>query len=290
MNTIPQISDKEFGLFQSLIHREVGIHLNESKKALLVGRLARRLRELGLNSFEDYYSHVVDERGDNEKVLMFDCISTNETQFFREPWQFEFLEHKVFPEWQARADVGLHKRRIRIWSSACSTGEEPYTLAMLLWNHFPPAAGWECEILATDLSTSVLEKAQTAVWPMERAKEIPLSYLHKFMLRGKRTQEGMMKAGPQIRSLIKFQRLNLNEDVYALTGPFDLIFCRNVLIYFTRESKKHVINRLLDYLEPSGYLFLGHAENLHDITDRVRAVIPAVYAPALKKTGLIKTP
>jgi chemotaxis protein methyltransferase CheR len=165
---IRPITNQEFALFQALIHREAGICLSPAKKTLLVGRLTRRLRDMGLNSFEAYYRRVV-ERGEEELARLLDCICTNETHFFREPPQFEFLELRGFPEWAARAASGLRARRIRVWSAGCSTGEEPYSVAMTLWEHFPPADGWEIEILATDLSTRALEQARAAVWPIEKA-------------------------------------------------------------------------------------------------------------------------
>jgi chemotaxis protein methyltransferase CheR len=273
------ITDQEFALFQALIRREAGIFLGPAKKALLVGRLARRLRELGLDSFGAYY-HLVVERGDEELTRLFDSICTNETHFFREPRQFEFLEQRVFPGWKAEAASGRRARRIRVWSAACSTGEEPYSLAMTLWDHFPPAAGWGIEILATDLSTRVLERARAAIWPVEKAGEIPLGYLKAYMLKGIGPQAGKMKAGPEIRSLVRFERLNLNGEVYAVAGLFDLIFCRNVLIYFDAGSRARVVGRLLARLAPEGYLFLGHAESLGGLTDRVRSVATTVYVHA----------
>ncbi len=277
------ITEREFTLFQALIYREAGIFLGPAKKALLMGRLTRRLRELGLNSFGAYYHRVVE--GDRagiaeEKVCLLDCICTNETHFFREPRQFEFLEQQVFPEWKARAASGLRARRIRVWSAACSTGEEPCSLAMTLLAQFPPVTGWEIEILATDLSTRALERARAAIWPLEKAREIPPRYLKSFMLRGTRSQEGKVKAGPEIRSIVRFERLNLNEEVYPVVGLFDLIFCRNVLIYFNAESKARAIHRLLNHLAPTGHLFLGHAESLNGLTDRVQSAIPTVYVHA----------
>lgn len=284
---IRPITDREFTLFQALIHREAGIYLSQAKKALLVGRLSRRLRELGLSSFGAYY-RLATERDDQELTLLLDCICTNETHFFREPRQFEFLEQHVVPEWKAQADSGLRARRIRTWSAACSTGEEPYSLAMTLWNHFPPAAGWEIDILATDLSTRALRQARAAVWPLEKAKEIPAKYLRSFMLKGTRSQEGKMKAGPAIRSVVRFERFNLNDDVYPMSCLFDLIFCRNVLIYFDAQSKARVVDRLLNHLAPTGYLFLGHAESLTSLTERVRTVIPTVYVHAGTKNSEVK--
>lgn len=287
---IHAITEREFALFQALILREAGIYLAPAKKALLVGRLSKRLRALGLSSFEDYYRRIVDEDDRAERIEMLDCISTNETHFFREPRQFEFLERQVIPAWKRQGP-----RVLRVWSAGCSTGEEPFSLAMLLRHHFPPGSGREIEILATDISTRVLARAEAAEWPIERAREIPLSYRRAFMLRGTGSQEGRMKAGPEVRELVRFERLNLNEERYPVPGPFHLIFCRNVLIYFQAETKIRVIHRLLDVLGPDGLLFLGHAESLNAVTDRVATVVPTVYtharprAAAALRTGAART-
>ena len=276
--SLPRITAKEFALFQDLVHRESGIYLSEAKKALVVNRLGRRLRELGLRSLGAYYSLLAD--GDEqERVRMLDCICTNETHFFREPRQFEFLVERIFPEWVARAAAGMPKR-IRAWSAACSTGEEPYSLAMTLLAHFPPSSGWALEILASDLSIRALDQARAGLWSIDKAGEIPERHLKAFMLRGRGEQEGVMKAGPEIRSLLRFQRVNLNMDRYPVAGPFDLVFCRNVLIYFDVASKTRVVHRLLDQLAPGGYLFLGHAESLTGLVERGRSVGPTVYVRA----------
>lgn len=276
VDRVRPISEREFALFQDLIHRDAGIFLAPAKKALLVGRLSKRLRALGLCSFGAYYTRIVDEDDRAERVRMLDCISTNETHFFREPRQFEFLEQRVIPAWKERGGP----RVIRVWSAGCSTGEEPYSLAMLLLHHFPPGAGRQIEIIATDISTRALARAEEATWPLEKAREIPLEYRKAFMLRGTASQEGRMKAGPEIRSLLRFDRLNLNEESYPVRGRFHLIFCRNVLIYFQPETKLRVIHRLLGALAPDGLLFLGHAESLNAVTDRVQSVIPTVYTHA----------
>ena len=277
---IRPLTDREFKLFQGLIHREAGIYLSEVKKALLVGRLSRRVRELGLESFEAYYHHVVDGANPAERVELINNICTHETQFFREPRQFEFLESHVFPEWRARAESGARARRIRVWSAGCSTGEEPYSVAMAFLARFPPSSGWEIEVVATDLSTRVLDRAQAAVWPIDKAKEIPEAYLKAFMLRGTGPEEGRMKAGPLVRSVVHFQRLNLNAEPFTFGGRFDLVFCRNVLIYFDANSKARVVGRLLERMEPQGYLFLGHAETVTGLNARTRTVGPTVYGHA----------
>jgi len=268
---------REFRLFQALIHREAGIHLSEAKKVLVEGRLARRLRDLGLD-FADYYRLV--EGDPQERVHMLDCICTNETHFFREPRQFEFLERDVFPEWRARAEAGRRGRRLRVWSAGCSTGEEPYSVAMAFLAAFPPASGWEIDIVATDLSTRVLDRAQAAVWPIDKAREIPGPFLKAFMLRGTGPEDGRMKAGPLLRSCVRFQRVNLNAEPFTFAGRFDLVFCRNVLIYFDAAAKARVVGRLLERLDPHGYLFLGHAETVTGLNARTRSVGPTVYAHA----------
>ncbi len=284
---IRSISDKEFALFQALIHREAGIYLTPVKKVLLEGRLSRRVRKLGLNSFGAYYHRVVE--GDGEELIrLLDHICTNETHFFREPQHFDFLEKHVVPGWISQAASALRPRRVQVWSAGCSTGEEPYSLAMAMWTFFPPPEGWEIEILATDLSTRALERAQAAVWPLEKSCEIPRRYLKSCMLKGTRSQEGKMKVRPEVRSLVRFRRLNLRDDVYPVTGVFDLIFCRNVLIYFDAELRLRVVQRLLNHLAPTGYLFLGHAETLHGLADRVRSVIPTVFVHAGQQPSGVK--
>lgn len=269
------ISDAEFALFQALIHREIGIHLSGAKKALLVARLSGRLRATGLSSFGRYYRRAMEDPA--ERIRLIDCITTNETHFFREPAHFEILARRLFPEWRAMAAAGRRSRHIRAWSAGCSTGEEPYSLAMALLHHFHGEPGWSIEITATDISTRVLERAAEGIWLIEGAEKIPVPYLKAFMLRGTGSQEGKMKAGSEIRRVVRFERLNLNDHHHAPPGRFDLIFCRNVLIYFRGEPKQRIIERLIEHLAPGGHLFLGHAEGLTGRMGRVESVIPTVY-------------
>ncbi len=270
MERLP-VSDREFRQFQDLIHREAGIWLAPVKKALLVGRLARRLRELGIPSYGEYFERVVAD--DAERTLMLDAICTNETHFFREPRHFEFLTQRVLAEWRADAEAARRTRRVRVWSAACSTGEEPYSVAMTLLDALP---GWTVEVLATDLSTKVLARAEAGVWSMERAGPIPRALLARYMLRGYGAQEGLMRAGEEVRRVIRFARVNLAGELWP-QGPFDLVFCRNVLIYFDRDTKQRVVDRLVERLAPTGYLFLGHAESLTGFSTRARAVVATVY-------------
>ena len=271
------LSVRDFRLFQALIHREAGIHLSNGKRALVEGRLARRVRELDLD-FRGYYDLVVGD--EDERVRMLDSISTNETHFFREPRQFEYLESRIFPDWQARAQDGRMSRRVRVWSAACSTGEEPCSVAMSFLARFPPGSGWEIDILATDISTRALERARQAIYALEKSKEIPAAYLKAFMLRGSGPREGWMRVGPEIRSVIRFCRANLNEESTLPPGPFNLILCRNVLIYFDSASKARVLDRMMGRLDPHGHLLLGHAEAITGLGARTRAVGPTVYVHA----------
>jgi chemotaxis protein methyltransferase CheR len=272
---IPDLADEEFRLFQDLVLRESGIHLGEKNRAMLISRLWKRLRALELNSFSSYYRRVRTDPA--EMVLMLDCICTNETHFFREPAAFDCLRQRVFPEWREAAEANERSRTLRVWSAACSTGEEPYSLAMTLLTEFPPAAGWNVEVLGTDLSTKVLAQAAKAVWPAEKISSIPVDYQRNFLLKGFGPEKGKFKAGEELRRAVKFLRLNLSREPLPVSGPFDLIFCRNVLIYFQWEMKLEVVNRLGRFLGPEGYLFLGHAESLHGVTDKLQSVEPKVF-------------
>ena len=267
-----RITDDEFRGFQALVQAETGIQLPDSKRALLVGRLARRLRELGLASFGDYYRLVTDRRDPSERTRMIDRLCTNETSFFREPKHFEFLEREVLAKWAAETPVG--GRRVRAWSAACATGEEPFSLAMTLLAHLP---GWEIEVVASDLSTRALDEARAAVWSIEQSAEIPERYLKAFMMRGVGARRGEMMAAPELREVVRFAHVNLHAARYAVEGVFDLIFCRNVLIYFSNPGRAEVVGRLVRHLGPEGLLFLGHAETLNGITDELRSVGPTVY-------------
>ncbi|WP_437726914.1 CheR family methyltransferase [Sorangium sp. So ce861] len=293
------LSDEEFALFQKLVKRLSGIALGPQKKPLLICRLGPRLRALRLRSFGEYYRRVTAAGGEEELVHMLDCICTNETHFFREREQFELLEREILPAWHESAGHGAPfargRRPLRAWSAACSTGEEPYSIAMALLDSLPspdrgdvagqapPWAGAAStgapgiSILATDLSSRALDQAQRAVWPIERSSEIPEERLRTYMLRGTGASEGLMKARPELRRLVTFRRFNLLDAAPKRFGLFDLIFCRNVLIYFDAATKASIVARLIASLAPSGYLFLGHAEGLHGADHRVRCVAPSVY-------------
>jgi chemotaxis protein methyltransferase CheR len=273
------IPDRDFQGYQKLIYREAGIHLGPVKKALLVGRLSRRLRELGGLSFREYLERAEEDAA--ERARLIEAVCTHETRFFREPRHFELLEREILPRWRkqgfAGPEGGTGGRRVRVWSAGCSTGEEPFSLAMALRHALPAEAGWEIDILATDLSARVLERAREAIWPLDKSADIPTHLLKAYMLRGTGSQEGRMKASPELRAMVRFERVNLNDDRMPVGGRFDLVFCRNVLIYFDAQSKARAVGRLLDRMAPHGYFFLGQAESLNGLPRRVKAVIPAVY-------------
>lgn len=272
-----------FQKFQKLIYAETGIWLGSSKTALLCGRLFRRLRALEIDSLKTYYECVSKPDQQEERARMIDAITTNETRFFREPRQFEFLVQTVFPRWQAEADRGVRPKRIRIWSAGCSSGEEPYTVAMLLARHLSAENGWDARLLATDISNRVLEKAGKGIYPLTRSMEIPKDLLHRFMLRGIEEHAGEMKVKIEIQQMIDFQRLNLNGESNLAEAPFDAIFCRNVLIYFDAASKQRVVTNLVRHLIANGLLFVGHAENLTSMTTQLRSLEPTIYTWASDK-------
>jgi chemotaxis protein methyltransferase CheR len=270
---IPEPTGREFESLRALVLRHAGIHLNDSKRALVYGRLVRRIRELGLSSFGEYHERVSTD--DEELVQMLDRITTNETRFFREPHHFEYLACTHIPRLVAAAQRGERKREVNVWSAGCSTGEEPYSIAMTLVDHLP-RAGWSIRVLATDLSTRVLETARGATWPSARTADIGDARLRRHMLRGVGSQEGMVRASLELRAMVQVERLNLSTDRYPLEA-FDLIFCRNVLIYFHPAQRERVLGRLFDHLAPGGLLFVGHAESVQCVSSRVHGVAATVY-------------
>jgi chemotaxis protein methyltransferase CheR len=280
-----RVSPALFQKFQKLIYSETGIWLGEAKTALLCGRLFRRLRALELSSLEEYYERVMRADQEEERTRMIDAITTNETRFFREPRQFEFLEQEVFPRWRAIAEQGGLGRTVKIWSAGCSSGEEPYTIAMLLARHLPAAEGWDARILATDISNRVLEKARMGIYSMARAAELPKDFLRSFVLRGIAERDGEIKVKVEIQRMIEFRRLNLDQTVEMGDGPFDAIFCRNVLIYFDAASKQRAVANLVRYLAPGGLLFVGHAENLSSLSSQIRSIEPTIYQKSAGRKG-----
>ena len=264
------ITSDEFNRFRTLIYDESGISLGDQKQTLLASRLSKRLRDLGLTTFTEYYEQVTGDTTKEEFTRMLDLISTNKTDFFREPKHFDFLRERILPELAG-------EKRIRIWSSACSTGEEPYTIAMTLYEGVDDPQRWDFKVLASDLSTRVLAKAASGLYEAERVRDVPPEVVRRHFLRGRGESEGLLKVKPHLASMIQFRRLNLMDDRFPIKSPLDLIFCRNVMIYFDRPTQEQLVNKFYRYLKPGGHLFIGHSESLQWVEHPFKVVGPTIY-------------
>jgi len=260
----PTISDQEFALFQRLLSDIAGIHLAPAKKVMLAGRLSRRIRARNVASYADYFKLLERER--DELQVAVDLLTTNETYFFREPQHFDFLRDYA---------VATYRRghQFRVWSAACSSGEEPYSIAMVLDAHLQNGV-WE--VVGSDVSTRVLEKARTGIYPIEQAKRIPKPFLQRYCLKGIGSHEGTLRVNKQLRDQVRFMQINLNKPLPTL-GTFDVIFLRNVMIYFDANTKRKVLSRLIPLLASGGYLLIGHSETLNGLDVPLIAERPSIY-------------
>lgn len=259
------LSDQDFGEFQRLLYRLAGISLSPAKKALVCGRLAKRLKHHSLDSYRDYLRLLTSGREPEELQTALDLLTTNETYFFREPKHFEFLQ-QILAERRPGAPF-------RVWSAACSSGEEPFSIAMLLADRLGEAP-WE--ILASDISTRMLERARSGLYAMERAQHIPQRYLKEYCLRGVGSQAGRFLIDRRLRARVNFRQINLNETLPQL-GEFDVVFLRNVMIYFDTDTKARVVQRIAATLKRGAHLLIGHSESLNGVTDALAVVRPSVY-------------
>lgn len=264
-----ELRPSEFAEIKRLAHEKFGLDLRSGKEELVSARLGKVIRKGGFRSFADYYRHVVGDPSGEALIHLIDALTTNFTSFMREPAHFEFLRQTVAPAWRSRAEVA-------IWSAACSTGEEPYTLAFSLLDEFRGAGRPAVRILATDISTRALETAARGVYQADRFAGVPASWLSDYLLRGKGRAEGWYKVKPEVQRLIEFRRVNLIEPL-TIAGDFALILCRNVMIYFDKPTQQQVVEQLASRLEPGGYLFVGHSESLTGRTAGLEYVRPAVY-------------
>lgn len=263
----PVLQNHEFAWIRDFLYQQAGIVLNDSKQALVMGRLERRLRNHGLNSYSEYFCWLGKPGYEDETAMAIDLLTTNETYFFREPKHFDFLASNVLPQ---HGNTGLP---FRVWSAASSSGEEAYTLAMLLEHHIK-AGQWE--IVGTDISTRILEKARRGLYPSNAAEKIPSPLLKKYCLKGSGDYEGFLLIDPLIRKRVQFIHANLIGDLPDL-GLFDVIFLRNVMIYFDMETKLRLLTRITRYLRPGGYFFISHSESLNGMKSGLETVIPSVY-------------
>lgn len=270
------ISDQEFRLFQDLVKAHTGIALTEHKRNLVCSRLSKRLRGLGLTSFQRYYDYLNAEAGEAELENFVNAITTNKTDFYRENWHFKFLEQEIVPALKARVARG-GERRIRIWSAGCSSGEEPYTIAITLREAIESLLAWDIRILASDIDTEVLVRAAQAIYPEERVAEIPRPLLERYFRQGTGAQAGLVQVTREVRNLVTFRRINLLEEPWPIRTVFDCIFCRNVIIYFDKPTQYRLMQRFATYLKDDGHLFLGHSESLYGISDQFAFLHHTIY-------------
>ena len=266
-----EFTDSEFKRLRELVHSLTGIALSEAKRELVYGRLARRLRKLRLTSFTEY-CRLVESDESAELQELTNAITTNLTSFFREDYHFKQLGAEVLAQIESKR---LGKRRIRLWSAGCSTGEEPYSLAIVMREALAHLAGWDIKLLATDIDSKVVATATEGVYAADRFKGVAPERLRNWFQQVA-GQPGHFAASAELKSLITFKQLNL-LDPWPMKGPFDVIFCRNVVIYFDKATQRGLFDRLADLQEPGGWLFIGHSENLLNVTRRYKLVGRTVY-------------
>ena len=276
LNFVPkELSPAEFKKIATYIEKNVGIKMPPEKRLMMQSRLSARLKALKMNSYQEYIDYVF-SRGSNsdEIIMMIDAMTTNLTEFFREPQHFEYMKQEMLPRYAREG-----RNSIKLWSAGCSTGQEPYTLSMVMTDFINSNGGplRNYSILASDISTKVLDKASTAIYPRDAIKGIPIDILRKYFLKGKNPQNPVVRIKPEIRNKVNFMRLNFMDSNYGIKETFQIIFCRNVLIYFDKANQEKVIRQFLNYLEPGGYLFLGHSETIFGMDLPFQTVSPTVF-------------
>jgi len=264
-------SDAEFAFIRELVEQHAAIKLPDTKRQMVYGRLVRRLRELRLGSFAEYVALLREDAGGPEFVNLINAVTTNLTSFFREKHHFDVLRERIIPEFVTR---NASKRTLRIWSAGCSTGEEPYSIAMTVLDCLP--AGWDLRILATDIDTKVLATASAGVYGEDRIRSLPDDIKRRGFLRGRGAASDKVRVRPEFQQPISFKQLNLME-AWPMRGQFDFIFCRNVVIYFDKPTQQRLFERFADQLVDGGYVFLGHSETMHNLTTRFRLLGQTLY-------------
>ena len=255
------MTDAVFQRLSVFIKAQCGIEMPPSKKTMLEGRIRKRLRSLGMNSFENYCHYLFSPEGvESELVHMLDVVTTNKTAFFREPGHFEYMIKSALPDLIKL--YGVSAKCFRVWSAACSTGEEPFTLAMVLSEFAQTHPGFQYDILATDISNQVLERAREGIYEHDKIQPIPLQLRKKYLLKSKDPNKKIIKFVDEVKNCITFKRLNLMDSSFHINEHMDVIFCRNVMIYFDKANKEKLINRFYGQMVSGGYLFLGHSETL----------------------------
>jgi len=271
------IKNADFRRISEFIYAQLGIKLVESKRTMLEGRLSRRLRALKMASYSEYCDYLFTSEGEKlEHVHLFDAITTNKTDFFREASHFDLLTEKLLPCWQ---DTLGQNRKFRIWSAGCSSGEEPYTMAMVLEEYAQRRVrqSFDYDIIATDISTKVLEHAKKAVYHADRVEPVPGSYRIKYLLRNKDKRNPLVRIKPQLRKKVRFGRVNFMDNSFAMPHKMDVIFCRNVIIYFDKQTQEQLMSKFCQNMLPGGNLFLGHSESIQGFNVPLRQIAPTVY-------------
>jgi chemotaxis protein methyltransferase CheR len=270
-----KMTDEDFGTLTSFIYDELGIKMPYPKKIMLQSRLRKRLSELKMSSFKEYIEFVFSKEGQEDEIIkMIDVITTNKTDFFRESSHFDYLTATVLPE---ICSAGTGKKNVKIWSAGCSSGEEPFTIAIVLMEFLRSRIDFDFEIFATDISLRILQKAAMAIYSDDRVTEIPLELLRRYFLRSKDRNSKTVRVVPELRAKVSFQRLNFMDPFYSVDKSFDIVFCRNVLIYFDRETQQQVITKLASKLREGGYFFLGHSESITNMKVPLRQVKPTIF-------------
>ncbi len=268
-----KLSLKDFNRLSEFIYTNYGIKMPEAKHIMLQSRLQKRLRALQIPNFEQYVNYVFSKTGYEEIVHMMDVVSTNKTDFFREAQHFDYMTNVLLPE-----IYNLNRQRfIKVWSAGCSSGEEPYTLAIVLSDFAQNHLGFDYSILGTDLSTIVLEKAANAIYPEDRVNIISLEQKKKYLLKSKERQHPTVRITPQLRQKVSFMRLNFMDNSYPINDLYDIVFCRNVLIYFDRITQERVINKLCNHLKKGGIFFLGHSESITGLEVPLKQIKPTIF-------------
>ena len=269
-----RMTDDDFDRLSNFVFQQSGIKMPPIKKIMLQSRLQKRLRELKILSFKKYADFVFSDEGQkNEIVHMLDAVSTNKTDFYREPVHFDFLRDKILPDFMEKERINT----LKVWSAGCSSGEEPYTIAITLNEFKGEYPGFDYDILGTDISTKILQQANTAIYKEDRVNVVPLNIKKKYFLRSKNKENKTVRVVKLLRDKIRYQRLNFMDTSYNVADIFDVIFCRNVLIYFNRETQEQVLNRLCQKLKSGGYLFIGHSESILGMNLPLKQIKPTIY-------------
>jgi len=262
---MPELDSKSFARIQALVYDYLGINLKDTKQLMVRNRLIRKIKALRFKDFNEYLDFIENPQNESHFQEFVNAITTNKTDFFREHKQFEILRDEILPELEEHQRQANGQRYLRVWSAACSTGEEPYTIAMVLKDYFEEKKDWKYKILATDINSQVLEQSQLGVYPVSALEPIPQEQLRKYFLKGVGNQEGFFQVKPELKEVVVFKQLNLFTPEYPFRKGVDIIFCRNTAIYFDKIKKIELFHQFYQWLKPGGYMFIGHSESLNNI-------------------------